>query len=437
MAGGLTVSVRQIGSYPTTQGAIPSDLVLTQRGLGGPYLAPTAYELISGALLSGSALGVGIAAPGNAAIDQLFSGNTVLPLDGARYWNAYNQANGAYTYLANGVAGADGFDGVVGFDWVIAPAGVAGQNFGGFETMMRLSPAGALNLNFGTLTVARDPASALEVATMGWVGANTVASFNNRRGVVTLSAADIYSALGICPPDCIATTSSVNAQICAAINDLLRTYPSVWSWMGRVGDVFLTVADMNFAAANNPSFQPPLTIPTPPETAVDGEVVTAAWVIAYLGQTAGFATEAWVTAYVAANAVTSFNGRLGTVTLTLADIQGAGGAPAASPIFSGVPTAPTAAANTATSQIATTAFVIDAGGAPIASPAFSGTPTAPTPLAGNSSTQIATTAFVQNALAAQGAVTSFNGRTGAVTFLLSDVTGVGGAPIASPALTGT
>jgi len=465
MAGGLTVSVRQIGSYPTTQGAIPSDLVLTQRGLGGPYLAPTAYELISGALLSGGALGVGIAAPGNAAIDQLFSGNTVLPLDGARYWNAYNQANGAYTYLANGVAGADGFDGVVGFDWVIAPAGVAGQTFGGFETMMRLSPAGALNLNFGTLTVARDPASALEVATMGWVGANTVASFNNRRGVVTLSAADIYSALGICPPDCIATTSSVNAQICAAINDLLRTYPSVWSWMGRVGDVFLTVADMNFAAANNPSFQPPLTIPTPPETAVDGEVVTAAWVIAYLGQTAGFATEAWVTAYVAANAVTSFNGRLGTVTLTLADIQGAGGAPAASPIFSGVPTAPTAAANTATSQIATTAFVmaavnaatagvasfngrtgtvvlnstdiIDAGGAPIASPAFSGTPTAPTPLAGNSSTQIATTAFVQNALAAQGAVTSFNGRTGAVTFLLSDVTGVGGAPIASPALTGT
>src|SRR5258706_410001 len=93
-------------------------------------------------------------------------------------------------------------------------------------------------------------------------------------------------------------------------------------------------------------------------------------------------------------------------------------APLASPALTGVPTAPTAAAATNTTQLATTAFVqalaaaLVAPLAPLASPALTGVPTAPTPGAGNNSTQIATTAFVQ-ALA--------------VTL----------ATLASPALTGT
>lgn len=69
-------------------------------------------------------------------------------------------------------------------------------------------------------------------------------------------------------------------------------------------------------------------------------------------------------------------------------------APLASPIFIGVPTAPTAAAGTNTTQIATTAFVY-ANFAASASPAFTGTPTAPTAAVGTNTTQIATTAFVQ------------------------------------------
>jgi hypothetical protein len=59
----------------------------------------------------------------------------------------------------------------------------------------------------------------------------------------------------------------------------------------------------------------------------------------------------------------------------------------ASPAFTGIPTAPTAAAGTSTSQIATTAFVSN-------SPQFSGTPTAPTATPGTNSTRIATTAYV-------------------------------------------
>ena len=73
-----------------------------------------------------------------------------------------------------------------------------------------------------------------------------------------------------------------------------------------------------------------------------------------------------------------------------------GSATLASPTFTGVPAAPTAAANTSTTQIATTAFVMTEVGdyAPLASPTLTGTPAAPTASANTSTTQIATTAFV-------------------------------------------
>jgi hypothetical protein len=100
----------------------------------------------------------------------------------------------------------------------------------------------------------------------------------------------------------------------------------------------------------------------------------------------------------------------------------------ASPTFTGTPAAPTAARDTSTTQIATTAFVIsqatnagdgaplmdgaaargtathwaradhvhptDTSLAPLASPTFTGTPAAPTAAVDTSTTQIATTAFV-------------------------------------------
>lgn len=116
-------------------------------------------------------------------------------------------------------------------------------------------------------------------------------------------------------------------------------------------------------------------------------------------------------------------------------------APLASPTFTGTPAAPTAAAGTNTTQVATTAFVkaaVDAieipstawadisgkpsqfppeahnhaisdvaglqtaldAKAPLASPTLTGNPTAPTQTAGNNSTRIATTAFVTAAVSA-------------------------------------
>ncbi|MFV3329324.1 phage tail protein [Pseudomonas sp. NY15437] len=98
---------------------------------------------------------------------------------------------------------------------------------------------------------------------------------------------------------------------------------------------------------------------------------------------------------------------LGTTALTFQNITN-GLAKLASPAFSGVPTAPTAAVGNNTQQLATTAFTQAAIAplAPVASPAFTGTPTAPTAAVGSNTQQLATTAFVQASVAPLAAIAS-------------------------------
>lgn len=81
---------------------------------------------------------------------------------------------------------------------------------------------------------------------------------------------------------------------------------------------------------------------------------------------------------------------------TTAYVVGQGYAKLAGPTFTGAPAAPTAAPGTSTTQLATTAFVTtaDALKANLASPTFTGTPAAPTAAVDTNSTQLATTAFV-------------------------------------------
>jgi hypothetical protein len=125
--------------------------------------------------------------------------------------------------------------------------------------------------------------------------------------------------------------------------------------------------------------------------------------------TAGNTVAAWEANY------DGFATRTGTASVVLSD----------SPTFTGAPLSTTAAADTNTTQIATTAYVVgqassttpvvngtaavgtslgyargdhvhptDTSRAPLASPALTGTPTAPTAAAGTNTTQLATTAFV-------------------------------------------
>lgn len=143
----------------------------------------------------------------------------------------------------------------------------------------------------------------------------------------------------------------------------------------------------------------------------------------------------------------------------------------ASPTFTGTPSAPTAAENSNTTQIATTAFVIgqasatvplvngtaaigasvkyaradhvhptDTTRAPLASPALKGTPTAPTAAVNTNTTQLATTAFVLGQASNTNPVMSGTVAIGTSTrFARADhvhPTDTSRAPLDSPALTG-
>jgi len=433
MPSDLLLNVRQIGNYAERTASDGTEGILLQvGGLGGPYQHIKAETLVSTAL-AGSLLP--LQAP------SAVVGSVQLPNSGPIEW-----ANGAALRASQ-----------AGISLGYAPG----------PDLLTLAPDGSLRLARGTLSVARDPAGNNEVATLGWVRRNTVHSLNGRTGNVRLSHQDVMDALGLDPCDPFITVSDADKAICSAIQQLLRTYPAVWSFNGRTGDIWLTEDDITWALKDGDN---PIFIPTPPPDVDDNEAVTAEWVIEHLNTVLeNYATSAWVTQQInqsRASSVLSFNGRNGYVVLTTADITGAGGALIASPDFTGVPQAPTAIPNTATSQIATTAFVqnaiasatvgvsswngrqgdviftlqdvTDVGGAPLNAPAFTGIPTAPTAAFGVATTQLATTQFVQTALGAlaPGGVTSFNTRTGPITFTLTDGTGVGLAPTNAPSFTG-
>ena len=107
-----------------------------------------------------------------------------------------------------------------------------------------------------------------------------------------------------------------------------------------------------------------------------------------------------------------------------------------SPAFTGIPTAPTAVIGTATTQLATTAFVTN-------SPAFTGTPTAPTASASTSNNQIATTAFATQSPQLSGIPTAPTAPAGTATIQLATTEFVTVAPqftgnaTAETAITGT
>lgn len=172
------------------------------------------------------------------------------------------------------------------------------------------------------------------------------------------------------------------------------------------------------------------------------------------------------------NPLTAANGGTGATAST-----GTGSvALSASPTFTGVPVAPTAAQGTNTTQLATVAYTnaalnsglwpgsftsLSAAGtvsgagftsllspyALLTSPALTGVPTAPNASAGTNTTQIATTAFVEGTLQSpQTGIGSGTPNSGAFTSLSASgaVSGAGFtsllspyAPLASPALSGT
>lgn len=240
-----------------------------------------------------------------------------------------------------------------------------------------------------------------------------VSSFNTRTGIVTLTGADITSAGGaiLNSPAFTGTPTAPTAPPGTSTSQIATTS--------------FVLTESGFAPLASPVFTGIPTAPTPTPGTNTTQLATTAYVqAAIVGINVG---------------VTTFNGRSGAVSLLANDITAAGGAILASPAFTGTPSAPTPPPGDSSTRLATTAYVQSlAGFAPLASPAFTGVPTAPTAAPGANSTQLATTAYVEAAIANSTAgVASFNGRTGAVTLQANDISGAGGALLASPVLTGT
>jgi hypothetical protein len=333
---------------------------------------------------------------------------------------------------------------------------------------------------FGTLGGVPIATQSYVDSAIAGVRAASVWSFNGRVGDVRLWIDDIICAGGApifsprfqgSPRACTPPPTSNSSR--------LATTAYVTTALG--------VAFAAYAPLDSPAFTGLPTAPTAAQGSADGQLATTAFVAnAVADSTTGVASFNGRTGIVAlvGGDITAAGGALlaspaftgtpsaptqpstdNSTRLATTAFVASFAAPLASPAFTGVPTAPTAGAGTSTTQLATTAFVTQAitaglagvvttfngrsgpvnliandvsaaGGALLAGPAFTGAPTAPTAAPGTTTTQLATCAYVQAAVLTSGGVLTFNGRAGAVTLTAADLSGVGGALLASPSFTG-
>jgi hypothetical protein len=463
----FVINVKQIGQYPSVVTTAPTDVALLQQGgIGGAYVSIVTPDLVGTALANGGWLhlmaGNGIAWNGAGLSSDGVSIATNVPLN-VPTLNSTGDIFVAGEALATQTNVDQLFDSIL-TNSVISVNGRQGNVQLETDDILRAGAAPIQNANFGgfnTSPTAWDfRANSDQIATTAFVqlvvtqlvcGGSLVTSFNGRGGAITLTVDDVNAAYASAiapdwptapsPPLYDASTRIATTMfVDESVQDLRDQLPAF---------IFNLVTGFDYAPIDSPAFTGVPTAPTPAPGSNTGQLATTAFVHAAV--------------VAATTGVSSFNTRTGAVTLTTADITGAGGALLASPVFTGTPQAPTATVGNSSTQIATTAFVqaatagagvssfntrsgavtltsadlTAAGGALLASPAFTGAPTAPTATAGTSTTQIASTAFVGAALAGfTGGVQSFNGRTGAVSLQGNDVSAAGGALLASPAFTG-
>jgi hypothetical protein len=425
----LVLNVRQVAQYPGASTAPTSAALLMQLGIGGPYQSISPQALVSTALSTGGSMAIA----GPLAVQSVSGGS-------AQFSNAVINMFSAQKACIVDLAATFG--------------SIAGVQIATVNDVSDLNAA---------------------------IRAASVWSFNGRVGDVRLWIDDVICAGGApiysprfqgspraCtpPPDSNSSRLATTAFVATAIGGITATY----------------------APIDSPAFTGIPTAPTAAQGSADGQLATTAFVAnAVASATAGVASFNGRTGIVAlvGGDITAAGGALlaspvftgtpsaptqpttdnSTRLATTAFVVSVA-APLASPAFTGVPTGPTAPPSTSTTQLATTSFVTQAiaagmtgvvttfngragavnliandvsaaGGALLNGPAFTGTPTAPTAAPSTSNTQLATCAFVQAAVATGGGVLTWNGRAGAVTLTAADVSAVGGALLASPALTGS
>jgi hypothetical protein len=388
----LILNVRQVAGYPPTANAPTNAALLMQLGIGGPYASISPQALVGTALSTGG--------------DMAIAGAL-----------AVQAVSGGSSQFSNSVINMLSAQKACIVDFAATWGSIAGVKIATVDDVSNLNAA---------------------------IRAASVWSFNGRVGDVRLWIDDILCAGGApifsprfqgspraCTPD--PTSNSSRLATTAFVANAIAGGELVTSFNGRIGAVVLEAADVTalalpYAPIDSPNFTGYATSLTPPQGTSDGQIATTAFVMNAVAESV--------------TGVASFNGRTGLVTLQQSDVVTVGAALLTSPVFTGVPAAPTAAPGTATTQLATTAFVSAATGggnfAPINSPAFTGIPTAPTAAVGTQTTQLATTQFVMSEInAVDAGVISFNGRSGNVSLLANDISAAGGATLQSPVFTGT
>ena len=156
----FVVNVRQIGNYPDVSTVLPSDLLLIQRGLGGPYYAPSLLQAVQGALDQGGPLGIDLPPPVDAQPSSLFVQWLSTIQGGGLLWNAYASSTGLKNWTP-GLSAQLRWDG-------------AGWSFVSGSAPNAWAPAAQITANghmylCDTLTVNRPPTGGNEVATYDWV----------------------------------------------------------------------------------------------------------------------------------------------------------------------------------------------------------------------------------------------------------------------------
>jgi len=425
----LVINVRQVAGYPPTGNAPTNASLLMQLGIGGPYLSISPQDLVGTALATGGAMAIA----GPLAVQSVSGG-------------AAQFSNGTLNVLSAQKACI--------VDFAATWGSIAGVQIATVDDVSNLNAA---------------------------IRAASVWSFNGRVGDVRLWIDDIVCAGGA---PIFSPRFQGSPRACTPPPDSNSSRLATTAYVTTA----LGVAFAAYAPLASPAFTGIPTAPTAAQGSADGQLATTAFVAnAVADSTTGVASFNGRTGIVAlvGGDITAAGGALlaspvftgtpsaptqpttdNSTRLATTAFVVAVAAPINSPAFTGVPTGPTAAPSTSTTQLATTAFVTAAiaagmtgvvttfngragavnliandvsaaGGALTVSPAFTGTPSAPTAAPGVSNTQLATCAFVMAAVATSGGVLTFNGRAGAVTLTAADVSAVGGALLASPALTGS
>jgi hypothetical protein len=268
-------------------------------------------------------------------------------------------------------------DGTGNLSWTAAGAGGPGGNasIGGVSTQVQFNDAGSFagnaNLTFTKAT------GRLSATLFAGSGAN-LTNINGANIVGNIPNANITSSLQV--------GAGANISGSANVFGYLAVYGPIYSTTASAGTSNTVVATTAF---------------------VTGAISTATSVLATgkanIASPALTGTPTAPTANVSATpstqiATTAYVNNFVTTAIASSFVEDTSKAPIASPNFTGIPTANTAAYATNSRQLATTAFVQNTL-FPYAlkdSPTFTGTPSAPTPSSGDNSTKIATTAFVQS-----------------------------------------